>query len=236
MQAVSRLSEPIRELGGRRMKFWTAEAVGGATRINAMLLTRGVPGGFNEWARSFGLVDWGWDQVEPFFRKSENAVGHPDAPHRGHSGPMENRQPPPWLSTVQYYEKAAEAVGLPVERDLNDPRASAQGCFRLDQTIDARSERLSAYRAWLNADIAKERKSRLTVCNGVLASRLEVDAKTKQVTGVHVRYAKRTSDDKDYFVRVRREVIVCSGTMCTPQLLMLRYGCSTSTSNTVAPS
>jgi choline dehydrogenase-like flavoprotein len=205
------------------MKLWGAEAVGGTTRINAMLFTRGAPGGYNEWAESFGLDDWGWDKVEPFFKKSENAVAHPDAPHRGHSGPIETRQPGPWLSSIPYYEKAAKAVGLPVERDLNDPKASAQGFFYLDQTIDAKSRRLSAYRAWLNANIAIERKDRLSVCTGVVASRLEIDPRGKRVTGVHLQHARRSSMDKEYFVKARREVIICSGTVCTPQLLMLRY-------------
>lgn len=227
MQAVSRLSEPITQLGGRRMRLWAAEAVGGTTRINAMLFTRGAPGGYNEWAQSFGLDDWSWDKVEPFFKKSENAVGHPDAPHRGHSGPIENRQPGPWLSSIPYYEKAARAVGLPVERDLNDPRASAQGFFYLDQTIDAKSRRVSAYRAWLNANIAVERQARLSVCTGAVASRLEIDPRGKRVTGVHVRHARRSSIDKEYFVKARREVIICSGTVCTPQLLMLRYRMTT---------
>lgn len=233
MQAVSRLSEPIRELGGRRMKLWTAEAVGGATRINGMLLTRGVPGGYNEWAQSFGLSDWAWDKVEPFFKKSENAVGHPGAPHRGHSGPMESRQPAPWFSSMPYYERAAKAVGLPVEQDLNDPKASAQGLFYLDQTVDAKSRRLSAYRAWLNADIATERKDRLSVCTGVVASRLEIEPNGKQVTGVYVRHARNSGDDKEYVVKARREVIICSGTVCTPQLLMLRYGPNASLAVTI---
>jgi len=221
MQAVSRFTQPITELGGRPMKVWAAEAVGGTTRINGMLLTRGVPGGYNEWAQSFGLDDWAWDKVEPFFKRSEKAVSHPDSPHRGHSGPMENRQTRWRFSSLPYYEKAARAVGLPVERDLNDPNASAQGYFLLDQTVDSKSRRLSAYHAWLNARIAIERRDRLSVCTGVVASKLKIDQKGKQVTGVHLRYARPSGEDKEYLVKARREVIICSGTVCTPQLLML---------------
>lgn len=222
--AVARVTEPIGEVGGRRARIWTAEAVGGATRVNAMLLTRGVPAGFNEWAERFGLADWSWEKVEPFFRKSENAVGHPDAAHRGHGGPVENCQPPPELAFYPYYEKMAEAVGLPVHRDLNDPAAPAQGYFYLDMAIDRRGNRVSAYRAWLNRRIANERREHLTVCTGVVASKLEVDEKGKQVTGVYIRHAGPGRDKKDFFVRARREVIICSGSLCSPQLLMLRYG------------
>lgn len=223
LQTLSRLSEPIKEVGGRRARLWTAEAVGGATRVNGMLLTRGVPGGFNGWASEFGLADWSWEKVEPFFRKSENSVGHPGAAHRGHGGPVVNRQPPLAMGFYPYYEKAAKAVGLPVHQDLNDPAAPAQGYFYLDMTIDERSNRLSSYRAWLNKTIATERRERLAVCTGVIASKLEVDGKGKQVTGVYIRHAGPPSNKRDFFVKARREVIICSGSVCSPQLLMLRY-------------
>lgn len=223
LQSVSRLSEPIEQVGGRRVRLWTAEAVGGATRINGLLLTRGIPGGFDGWADDFGLADWSWDKVEPFFRRSENAVGHPGAAHRGHAGPIVNRQPPTRVDLYQYYEKAAEAVGLPVHRDLNDPAAPAQGYFYLDITVDERSTRMSSYRAWLNKKIANERGEHLTVCTGVVASKLEIDEKGKQVTGVHIRNARPQGNKQDFFVRARREVIICSGSVCSPQLLMLRY-------------
>lgn len=223
LQALSRLSEPIKEVGGRRARLWTAEAVGGATRINGQLLTRGVPGGFNGWANDFGLTDWSWDEVEPFFRKSENAIDHPDAAHRGHSGPMVNRQPRRSMGFYPYLEAAAKSVGLPVQRDLNDPAGPAQGYFYLDMTIDKRSNRLSTYRAWLNKEIATERQDRLTVCTGVIASKLEVDGVGKLVTGVSIRNAGPVTNKKDYFVKARREVIICSGSICSPQLLMLRY-------------
>lgn len=69
----------------RRLKVRTREALGGATRINAMLHTRGVPGGYNEWAE-MGHADWSWERVEPYFIKSETAVHLPDAKYRGHHG------------------------------------------------------------------------------------------------------------------------------------------------------
>ncbi len=48
-----------------------------------MITTRGVPGGYNEWSQEFGLTDWSWEKVEPYFRMNEKAEGHPDAAHRG---------------------------------------------------------------------------------------------------------------------------------------------------------
>ena len=82
----TRFSEPLDEHGRRRVKLWTAESLGGASRINGMMILRGTPAGYNEWAEKMGLADWGWDKVEPFFRRSENATAHPDAQWRGHDG------------------------------------------------------------------------------------------------------------------------------------------------------
>ncbi|KAJ9144191.1 Alcohol oxidase [Pleurostoma richardsiae] len=219
----TRYSEPIPTCDEKRTHLWTAEGVGGATRINGMLLTRGVPGGFNEWAGEMGLDDWSWEKVEPYFRRSENAVAHPGAEWRGHDGPIEVRQRGVPFIATKYMEKACAAVGLPSERDCNRPDAPAMGLFSLDVTIDKHGRRLSAYRAWLNRQIARERRSRLTVCTGVVASKLELDAQAGIVTGVHIVPAKPDlqGNQREYFVKAKREVIVCTGTMCTPQLLML---------------
>ncbi|KAH8880859.1 alcohol oxidase, partial [Thozetella sp. PMI_491] len=221
LQIIKRRSEPIEKLGGESVQLWTVEGLGGATRINGTLLTRGLPASYNEWAES-GLTDWGWDSVEPIFRRSENALAFPDAPHRGHNGPMMNRQIPPMLGCFPYIEKAARAVGLPVQEDCNDPKAPAQGYFNLDMTIDLRGQRFSAYKAWLNKDIADARKAHLTVCTGVIASKLEIEGSNNRVTGVHIRRAgSKAATARDYLVKANREVIICSGTVCSPQLLML---------------
>jgi choline dehydrogenase-like flavoprotein len=64
----------------------SAEGIGGSTRINAMLWTRGVPGGYEEWSTALGLDEWAWEKVEPYFRRLENALSHKDSPDRGHDG------------------------------------------------------------------------------------------------------------------------------------------------------
>jgi choline dehydrogenase-like flavoprotein len=82
----TRYTEPIPNVNGRNNRIWTAEGLGGASRINAMLLTRGVPGGYKQWAEEFGFGDWACDRVKPYFRKSENVEGHPNSSWRGRDG------------------------------------------------------------------------------------------------------------------------------------------------------
>ncbi|KAL7928568.1 GMC oxidoreductase [Trichoderma chlorosporum] len=217
-QSVKHLSQ-IPSTLNRKLSLYWAEALGGSTRINAMLLTRGPPSNYNDWAQEFGLKDWGWDSVEPYFRKSENAIGHPDAEYRGHDGPVETRQPAYPFSYYPYIEIAARRLGLPLHDDCNDPTASAQGYFRLDQAINSNGRRISAYQAWLNKEIAISRASHLTVCTGVTVSRLEVDTKTRRVIGVQIR-RKGQTDKREYYVQARREVVLCAGAIGTPLILM----------------
>ena len=82
----TRYSEPISTLNGRKNQMISAEGIGGSTRINAMLWTRGVPGGYEEWSTALGLDEWAWEKVEPYFRRLENALSHKDSPERGHDG------------------------------------------------------------------------------------------------------------------------------------------------------
>ncbi|KAK3342247.1 GMC oxidoreductase-domain-containing protein [Neurospora tetraspora] len=201
LQSVRRDSDPIPAANGRRAALWTAEALGGATRINALLWTRGVAGGYNAWAEEYGLEHWSWDMVDPWFRKTEDVV--------------KTRKPGFELGCIPFVEKAARRVGLPVGEGVNDAGASAQGCFVMDQTVDGKGQRVSAYKAWLPRETARERKG-LKICTGVVASTLFFSKDGTRVTGVRVREGGR-----EYTVKARREVIVCSGTICTPQLLML---------------
>lgn len=87
LQAISdHFSEPSPEANGLKFKLWTAEGLGGASRINGTVMTRGPPAEYNSWAQDMSLDDWAWDRVEPFFRKSENNIGRPQSQTRGHSG------------------------------------------------------------------------------------------------------------------------------------------------------
>ncbi|PTB70177.1 GMC oxidoreductase [Trichoderma citrinoviride] len=216
--AVKHLSQLSKVVKRKLSLFW-GEALGGSTRINAMVLTRGPPSNYNDWSQEYGLKDWAWERVEPYFIKSENAIGHPKALYRGHRGPVENRQMPLPFSCYPYIEIAARKLGFPIYDDCNNPAAGAQGYFSLDHTISASGRRFSAYQAWLNKDVAIARKSHLTVCTGVTVSKLEIDPESRRAVGVRIHGKGKTSDE-DYRVKARREVVLCAGAIGTPPILM----------------
>ncbi|KAK8085405.1 GMC oxidoreductase [Apiospora hydei] len=229
-QLVQRLSErPGNAAGGsekhRRADLRTAEALGGASRINQMLWTRGAPGMYNAWADELGHPDWSWEKVEPFFRKIEDAAaeespsGRRTRAYLGRGGPVHLRRHKPQFEIYDHVDKAAAALGLSIDNDVNDPDAPPSGYFALDSTIDRDGARHSAYSAYLPKDLALERRGRLAVCTGVVDSKLEVDVAQHCVRGVHVKPAG--SKGGSTFIKAEREVIVCSGAICSPQLLML---------------
>lgn len=75
---------------GTPHKLATGKALGGTARINMHLYTRSAPGEYNAWAAA-GREGWAWDDVEPYFRKSEKSLFHGDEPHRGSQGVWKNR-------------------------------------------------------------------------------------------------------------------------------------------------
>ena len=66
-------SEPEPGLDNRRIYWPRGRVVGGSSSINAMVYVRGMPADFEDW-RAAGNVGWGWDDVEPYFRRSERSV------------------------------------------------------------------------------------------------------------------------------------------------------------------
>lgn len=93
----------------------------------------------------------------------------------------------------------------------------------MDTAINRRGERVSAFNAYLSKQVALQRRRRLTICTGAVVSRLELDGQQGRVQGVHFRplQGPTKSSSGQYFAKAKREVIVCSGAIGTPQILML---------------
>ena len=78
-------TEPQTNLNNRSIYWPRGKVLGGSSAINAMVYVRGHPGDFAEWEDV--APGWGWDDVEPMFRRMENWQGAPDQ-KRGRSGPL----------------------------------------------------------------------------------------------------------------------------------------------------
>ncbi len=198
-------------LNGRRGYQPRGRALGGSSAINAMLYVRGHKSDYDGWA-ALGCDGWSWDDCLPYFKKSENNERGGDDFH-GDAGPLQvSDQTEPRPITQAFVEAAANKQYRRRE-DFNDGDNEGVGLYQVTQFHDAAKvgERCSAAAAYLHPVMDR---ANLTVITHARATKILFDG--KRAVGVAYR-RKRTNAQ----VHVRREVIVATGALQTPQLLQL---------------
>ena len=85
-------------LNGRSIYWPRGRVVGGSSSINALVYCRGMPADFDDW-RQMGNVGWGWDDVRPYFERSERRVDA--AGHAGGDEPLDIRDVTPFLHPMR---------------------------------------------------------------------------------------------------------------------------------------
>ncbi|THU89961.1 GMC oxidoreductase [Dendrothele bispora CBS 962.96] len=214
-------STPLKGLGGKSLTLVTGKALGGSTKMNGLIYSRSVPGEYNAWEQA-GRKNWGWQHVEPFFKKSEDSLSHGHSLSRGNKGPWQNQSvKKEHFESVRTNIKIAVDHGIPLVKEANDPAAPAVVCTPLDATIDRDKHRCSTDVAFLPRSLAAEREN-LFICVETLCTSLDVkhtDDGQPRVVGV---YLEADSDATErYHVSVTKEAILCAGAIATPQLLLL---------------
>ncbi|KAG8162206.1 hypothetical protein KVR01_007971 [Diaporthe batatas] len=192
--------------GDRKVDVLTAETLGGNSRVNAMIYTRGAPAYYRRWGKTHPA--WDWEAVEPYFSKAEETISLRQT---------QNLQ----SGIYPHLERAAEALGLPVEPRGNRPGAPSSGYFNLDLTIDSSGYRHSAFRAYLPQELVYRRRDSLHICTDVIVERLDLDPAQGEVRGVFVQSAAKRVAETSHLIRARREVILAAGAICDPQILQL---------------
>jgi choline dehydrogenase len=89
--AYSWISEPLAYAANATNTLFTGKAFGGTSKINANLYHRSTPGEYNGWSEA-GHKGWSWDDVKPYFAKSETSLSFPSDPARGTSGMKHSSQ------------------------------------------------------------------------------------------------------------------------------------------------
>ena len=193
--------------GGRRGYQPRGRGLGGSSTINAMVYLRGQRQDYDDWAAD-GATGWSWNDVLPYFIKSENNERFgPDASH-GRGGPLnvaDLRSPHPFAAM---FIQAAEQAGLPRNDDFAGESQEGVGWYQVTQK---NGERWSVARAYL--DPARGR-SNLTIETDALATALVLDG--RRAVGVRYTQAGQARE-----LRARREVLLAAGALQSPQLLML---------------
>lgn len=193
-------------LGGRTMYWPRGRVVGGSSSINALVYCRGMPADFDDWRR-MGNVGWGWEDVRPYFEKSERRVG--PSGRAGSNGPLDVKDVTPFLHPMrENWLNAATELGLPVTDDFNGPHPEGLGCYQV--TVRG-GRRWSAADAFLRPAL---RRGNVHLETNAWASKIRINERR----AVGVEYVRNGAPQ---FVAANREVILCAGAVNSPQLLQL---------------
>lgn len=194
-------------LNGRRGYQPRGRGLGGSSAINAMIYIRGNAWDYDNWAR-LGCSGWAYDDVLPYFKRSENNERGADAWH-GAGGPLNVvDQRFPNQGSLEWVE-AATTLQLRRNADFNGKTQEGVGLY---QATQKGGERWSAARAYVEP---QAKAGRLAVKTGARVERLEFDG--QRVTGVTLsRGFGRTET-----LRAKGAVVLSAGAFNTPQLLMV---------------
>jgi choline dehydrogenase len=189
-------------------KYWPRmKALGGCSSMNAMIYIRGNRADFDGWRDQAGAVGWGYDDVLPYFVRSE-ANTRLGAPYHGRSGPLrvEDRRYTHPLSEA--WVESAIAGGMKPNDDFNGAEQEGAGQY---QVTCRKGRRWSVDKAYLQPVLDREN---LTVRTGALASRVVLE----HGRAVGVAYLH---GNEERVAHAEREVVLSGGAVNTPQLLML---------------
>ncbi|XP_048505705.1 glucose dehydrogenase [FAD, quinone]-like isoform X2 [Athalia rosae] len=194
---------------GDRCNWPRGKVLGGSSVLNAMLYVRGNRLDYDGWA-SLGNVGWSYDEVLPYFIKSEDNRNPYLArtPYHGTGGYL-TVQESPWRTPLSVaFVKAGMELGYE-NRDIN---GANQTGFMLSQGTLRRGSRCSTAKAFLRP--VRNRRN-LHIAMNAHATRI-IFNKNKRAIGVE--YIR---DGTKKVIRVRREIISSSGAIGSPQLLMV---------------
>jgi choline dehydrogenase len=199
-------SEPEPFMNGRRIYHARGKVLGGSSSINGMLFQRGNPLDYARWAADPGMESWDYAHCLPYFKRMENCLAGADE-YRGGDGPLVLERGPATNPLFGAFFKAVQEAGFPLTDDVNGYRQ--EGFAPFDRNLH-RGRRLSAARAYLHPVLGRRN---LTVHTRALVSRVMFEG--KRAVGVEYRRGGRLERAG------AGEVILCGGSINTPQLLQL---------------
>jgi choline dehydrogenase len=196
-------SEPEPTLNGRRVFTPRGKVLGGSSSINGLVYIRGQREDFDGW----GLAGWRFDDLLPYFKKSEDQARGADAWH-GAGGPIAVGDLPDKHELCEAFIESAGALGVPRNDDFNGARQEGAGYY---QATIRNGRRSSAATGYLRP---AQKRANLRVETEALATRVVFEG--RRTAGVeYLRGGElRTA-------RAAREVILAGGSINSPQLLQL---------------
>ena len=199
-------TDPDPNMNGRRIYWPRGKTLGGSSSINGLIYIRGQREDYDHWA-ALGNRGWGYDDVLPYFIKSEgNARGA--IPLHGGDGPLKVSDIGARHELIEAFLAGAEEIGVPRTDDFNGAKQEGAGYFQLNTWKGWRCSTAKAYLA-----------PGASACR-TFASR-PAPRRPASSSKVGVRSASATDRAAREDARCGAEVLLAAGALQSPQLLQL---------------
>ncbi len=194
-------------LGGRALGYPRGKVLGGCTAINGMIYMRGQAADYDHW-RQLGLNGWGWDDVLPYFKRSEDNVRLRDDALHGTGGEVRVEEMRLSWEILDAFRDAAAQTGIPKIEDFNGGDNFGCAYFQVNQN---KGVRWTSAKGFLRPAM---KRPNLRVLTHATAHGLILE--DGRVAGVRVSHGGKIHD-----VRAARETVLAAGAIGSPQLLQV---------------
>ncbi|RUR70360.1 choline dehydrogenase [Variovorax guangxiensis] len=200
-------TDPDPNMNGRRIYWPRGKTLGGSSSINGLIYIRGQRQDYDHWA-ALGNAGWGYDEVLPYFIRSEGNQRGGDAFHGG-EGPLKVSDIAAKHELIEAFIDGAVQTGVPRTKDFNGAAQEGAGYYQL---TTHKGWRCSTAKAYLTP--AVKRRPNLRIETEAMAGRLLFDG--RRATGIAYRQRGELKT-----ARCRGEVLLSAGSLQSPQLLQL---------------
>jgi choline dehydrogenase len=199
-------TDPDPNMNGRKIYWPRGKTLGGSSSINGLIYIRGQREDYDDWA-SQGNKGWGYNDVLPYFKKSEHNEQGADAFH-GVNGPLRVSNIKHKNALIESFIAGAQELGVPRTNDFNGAEQLGAGYYQLTTW---KGWRWSTAKGYLKPARTRQNLTVLTE-----AQTMKVLTSGKQAKGVQYKHAGQVKE-----AIAKREVILCAGAIQSPQLLQL---------------
>jgi choline dehydrogenase len=204
-------TEPDAGLNGRSLIYPRGKVLGGCSSINGMIYMRGQSRDYDHWADLTGDDSWRWDNVLPFFKKTEDHYKGA-APAHGAGGEWRVEQQRLSWEILDAFQAAALQCGIPNTDDFN--RGDNEGCGYFDVN-QKRGIRWNTAKAFLKPAAGRPN---LEIMTGCQVRRLRTQSGPQGLVCSGVEFVGGGSE---WFAESTCETILAAGAIGSPQILQL---------------
>ena len=204
-------TEKDETMNNRSIRYPRGKTLGGSSSINGLLWIRGQSNDYDNW-RQQGNKGWGWDDVLPYFIKSENNELGKGKFHSD-EGPIMVANKKIKLKMLDEFINAAEETGIPKVNDFNTGNNFGVGFFQFTTTFSKLGLKLrySAAKGYLNP--AKKRSNLKIITNAHVQ---KINFEGKKASGIEYFLGENLSK-----ISANKEVILCAGSIGSPHILQV---------------